>query len=106
LGGVPEAPTRFLAGLYEDLVPFRKDVIGTHEIGVAARLDIELAVLQVAAGFEAGEGLGVEARPVVDAAGEVAQVDKIEVVGFPAPVELGVVDEEAAVRGDPGRLDR
>lgn len=51
------------------------------------------------------EDLLVEDGPVVDAAVEIADVDIVEVVFGPCPLELGVVDVELAVRRYPRGLD-
>lgn len=79
------------------------DVFGRRNVRQGA--DVELDVLDVAAGLGAAEGFAVEGGPVRDAAVQVAQVDKVKVVGRVGPGELGVVDLEAEVGRDPGGLD-
>lgn len=79
------------------------DVVGRRNVREGA--DVELDVLDVAARLGAAEGFAVEGGPVRDAAVQVAQVDKIKVVGRVGPGELGVVDLEAEVGRDPGGLD-
>lgn len=103
--GEREAAADALARLEHEVAPAAQRVIGAEEARVAARCNVVLAVFEVAARPEVGEGLAVEARPVVDAAREVADVDEVEVAWGPAPRELGVVDEEAAVGRYPGGLD-
>jgi len=63
-----------------------------------------LAVLEPAARLEAAEALLVEARPVAEAAHHVPDVDEVEVVIGEGPWLGQVVDDELAVRRDPGRL--
>lgn len=77
-----------------------------HEPRVALRRDVVIAVLEVPAGLQFFKRTTVKPRPAVYAPGKVAGVDKVEVVGGPVPGKLGVLDQEAAVGGHPGWLDR
>ena len=93
-----------LAGLGKERVPSVVDVVGRRNVRQGA--DVELDVLDVPAGLGAAEGFAVERGPVRDAAVQVAQVDKVKVVGRVGPGELGVIDLKAEVGRDPGGLDR
>ena len=67
--------------------------------------DIELLVLISGAGLQVVEGLSVEGGPVADGAVQIANVDVVEVVLRPGPVQLGIVDDKLAVMGHPRWLD-
>jgi len=99
-----EGAAHALAGLSKERVPPEVDVVLRRYVGEGA--DVELDVLEIAAGLRAAEGLAVQRRPVRDGAVQVADVHEVEVVRRVGPGQLGVVDLEAQVRGDPGRLNR
>lgn len=98
-----EGLAQFLARFLEDFVPLVEDVIFLHDVRVAP--NVEFLVLEVAAGLQVAVGLLVEGWPVADGAVEIACVDIVKVVIWPRPLQLGVVDLELAVRGNPGGLD-
>lgn len=101
-----EGTVDLLAGLPEEVAPLLEDValVARHPGVLAARLEVDLGVLDPAAGLDVAEGLAVQLAPVVDAAVQVAHVDEVELVRLEGPVELGVVDLEAAVGRDPAGL--
>lgn len=72
---------------------------------VGLRSDVELELLDEAAGFGVPKALRVQRRPVPDAAVQVPDVHEVEAVDGPGPRHLRVVDLEFAVGGHPGGLD-
>ena len=87
------------AGLEEQHVPLlRVAVVGEGAVIAVQRAE-DVANLDVAARVHVVQGLGEEARPVLDRARHEARVDEVEVVDK-VPVGLEVVDEELDVGGD------
>lgn len=106
VAGDLEGAVDLVAGLPEEVAPLLEDVaLVVRHLGVlAARLEVDLGVLDPAARLHVAERLAVQLAPVVDAAVQVAHVDEVELVLLEGPVELGVVDLEAAVGRDPAGL--
>lgn len=106
--GHPERAARHLAGVIEELTPLLEDVVVVDDDVrvLGAELDVGLGVLEPAAGLEGLEDLAVELGPVADGAVEGAYVDEVEGGGLEGPVELGILDLEAEVRGHPAWLGR
>ena len=99
-----ERAAHALAGLGEQRVPPKVDVVRRRDVG--ERADVELDVLEVPPRPAALEGLAIQGWPVGDAAVQVADVHKVELAWWIGPGELSIVDLKAQVRWDPGRLDR
>lgn len=101
-----EGPAHLVAAFIEELGPAVEDVLLGEGDVVRVELALHFEVLDPAAGGEVVEGFFVEGRPGGDAAVEGADVDEIEVVWGPCPVEEAVVDEEFHVGRYPGWLNR
>jgi len=78
-------------------------VVRADHVGLGG--DVELEILDPAAGLGVPKALRVERRPVADAAVQIPDVHEVEVVGGPGPQQLRIVDLESTVRGHPGGLD-
>jgi hypothetical protein len=97
LGGDLEGSAHFLAALSEQVIPLDVDMIRADLVGLSS--DVELELFDQAAWFCVPKALRVERRPVADAAMQVPDVHKVEVVDGPRPRHLRVVDLEFAVGG-------
>lgn len=81
------------------------EVVWTHRVVVGDRLDGVFDDFDIPARLEAAQAVAEELVPVGDAAEELADVDKVELVFGVGPGESDVVDFEGAVWGDEGGLD-
>jgi len=100
-----ESLAHFGAGLLEDVDPGLEDVPRGHGGVVGVDAGPAVHVLEPAAGLEAAVGLAVDGDPVLEGAGEVADVDVVEGVFGVGPGLGGVVELELAVGRHPRGLD-
>lgn len=94
---------KFFTRLLEDLIPLVEDVVVIDDIGVAS--DVELLVLEEPSRLQMVVGLLVKSGPVADGAVKITDMDVVEVIQWPCPLKLRVVDMELAIGGNPDGLD-
>lgn len=81
------------------------EVVWTHCVVICDRLDGVFDDFNIPARLQAVQAVAEELVPVGDAAEELADVDKVELVFRVCPGQGDVVDFESAVWGDEGGLD-
>lgn len=101
----PKGPSALVATLQEQFTPSSEWMGLVRSTVVALQFYSNLQLLNPPSGLEMVVGLLVQPWPVVDRAVEHANVDVVKVVFLPRPVVGGIIDLEADVGRNKGRLD-